>query len=960
MLAARLPYPYLHVRGARALPDPLSVMLRNIFSNWALLPVQLLVLAISTPVQIHALSVPVQSVWLTVASLTSILGLLILGVPMASVRFIAGHLARKEIEQANQVISTCLGICLALGAAALVVGGGLWFFFEHTYLRSAAWQTLSPATLRDARIAYWLSVLQVALGFVMTLPFGILDAQLDFVARNGVKIGGLLLRLAVIVVVLPRIPSLVVVALSQLGVTVLEFVIALVIIRRSWPELRFDLRGFDRGRVRDILGFSIFAMLLNMGSQLAFQSDQLVINAFSTPDEGLFFDIGNKPFPILTQLVLGIGMVMMPTATRLQATGELRELRADFLKWSKVAYSMALLVGVYLLVLAPEFDAMWMGPSFAMSSGRVTRVLMLSFLFFLPVRGVASPMLMGLGKPALPAFAFLAMGLTNLAISLLLVKPLGIYGVAVGTAIPCVFFAVAVAVLACRESGVRLGEYFGYVMLRPSLGVIPPIFLLYFIKRGLHVFNIFASRAVELPRLVFSGVAMVGLFVVVWILYVYRNDPYLDLPSRFDRFVPRALRGTTTGRAVVSLTGLGVILGSGLLALALRHAEPIVGFLLSIAAVMLVLLTVLAEIVAREIVRRRGGYYRYTPYYRERKQHEPDRMPGFSATATIEINAAGERGDPPPAAGERCYRVLVVGGSAAECAFLDQRQTWAGVVQRVLNEPAHLAALGAPQVHVGNVSRAIVPVEQMSFMLRKILPRYRELDALLLMVGAADVVSWVERGAPPAVPAAEYGPDRLFEHHPEIRWGWRPRQTALWRTLAELNRRFRRPVVVNPASTSWIHDVRRKRAETPGRIDEMPDAAPMLDHFEEHLRALLETARAHARRVILVRQPWFGPNPTPEEEAMFWNYGLGRPYKEKVSRYFTPRVVDALMRSMDPRAVAVASAMGLEHVDVPGRIEHSARTFYDELHFTPAGAEQVGRIVADAVLVRARATSAVA
>src|SRR6185436_19495514 len=119
----------------------------------------------------------------------------------------------------------------------------------------------------------------------------------------------------------------------------------------------------------------IFAMLLNMGSQLAFQTDQLVINADRGPESGLFFDIGNKPFPILTQLIMGIGMVMMPTATRLQATGELRELRADFLKWSKVAYSLVLLVGAYLLVLAPEFDAMWMGPSFAMPSGQVTRVL---------------------------------------------------------------------------------------------------------------------------------------------------------------------------------------------------------------------------------------------------------------------------------------------------------------------------------------------------------------------------------------------------------------------------------------------------------------------------------------------------------------------------------------------------------------------------------------------------------
>jgi len=345
--------------------------------------------------------------------------------------------------------------------------------------------------------------------------------------------------------VLTRIPSLVVVALIQCAVTALEFGVSMVIIRRSWPEIRFGLRGFDRGRLRLILGFSLFAMLLNVGSQLSFQSDQLVINHYASPDEGTFFDVGNKFFPPLLQLILGIGMVMMPAAAKLQATGNIAELRGVFLKWSKVAYSLALLVGVYLLVLAPEFLAWWMGPSYALNSGRVTRVIMLSFLLFLPVRGVAAPMLMGLGKPVLVSFAFLGMGAINLGLSIWLMAPLGIFGVAVGTAIPCGLFALGVAWMGCREIDVSFSEYLGYVMLRPTLGVIPPILLLYLLKRGLHIFHIFASRWTEFFPLLFSGLVMVGSFFVMWAVFVYRNDPYVDFSSRFERFFPRALRRKT-------------------------------------------------------------------------------------------------------------------------------------------------------------------------------------------------------------------------------------------------------------------------------------------------------------------------------------------------------------------------------------------------------------------------------
>lgn len=521
-------------------------MLRNIGSNWALLVIQTGVMMCLTPIQISALGTPVQGVWLTIASLTSTLGLLILGVPMASVRFLAGHVARNEVEEANTVIATCLGVCLSLGAGALAIGSGLSLFFEHTYLGSEAWRALGPDVVHQARIAFWISIAQVCFGFVWQLPYGILDAHEAFVARNGVKIAGLLLRLLVVVVLLRLYPSVVVVACGQIGVMLVEFTVARMIIRRSWPALRFSLRGFDRGRLRTILGFSLFAMLASAGSLLSFQSDQMVINAFRDPEQGTYFDVGNKFFPVLVGFVISIGMVMMPRATKLQANGQMAELRAEFLKWSKLAYSLALLVGIYLMVLAPEFIAWWVGPrlarSFAVPSGQVTRVLMFSFLFFLPVRGVASPILMGLGKPALPALAFLAMGIANLAISVALVKPLGIFGVAVGTAIPCLLFAGGVVWIACRETAVPLSNYIAYVMVRPTLGAIPPVALLYLLKRGLHVFNIDAPRWAEFIPLFVTGVGMIIVFLATWLFFVYRDDPYFDIATRAQRFLPHALR----------------------------------------------------------------------------------------------------------------------------------------------------------------------------------------------------------------------------------------------------------------------------------------------------------------------------------------------------------------------------------------------------------------------------------
>ena len=93
-------------------------MLKNIGSNWALALVQIIVMMQLTPVQVAALGPDANGAWLTIASLSGLLGLLILGVPMASVRFISQHAAAKDLDKVNEAVSTCLGICLALGASA--------------------------------------------------------------------------------------------------------------------------------------------------------------------------------------------------------------------------------------------------------------------------------------------------------------------------------------------------------------------------------------------------------------------------------------------------------------------------------------------------------------------------------------------------------------------------------------------------------------------------------------------------------------------------------------------------------------------------------------------------------------------------------------------------------------------------------------------------------------------------
>ena len=512
-------------------------MFKYIGSSWLLTIVQVVVMMQLTPFMLGVFNAEAAAtgnpdavyggsygLWLVIVAMTGVLRLFIIGVPMASVRFLSQCIEQEDNDAYAKVLSTCISMCLVLGGAAVLVGGGLYFFFDAKYLSGDAVSTLGPEALRGARIAYLMVVVQLGAGFVGRLPYAILAAHHDFYHRNAIQAGELVLRLVLTMLLLSMDADIIYLAVIQFISLSLEFLVAMTIVKRRHPHVRFTTASYDKSRVRSIVSFSLFTMLLNVGAMLAFRIDALVIGSSSYASMGVtIYDNGNKFFEYMISLVLGIGLVVMPFATRMKTRGDITELNKIFFKWSKVALSIALCIGLYLLVLGPEFLRTWLEHDYRSESGVVTQILVVSFFFFLPVRGVALPIMMGLGLPRVPALALLSMGGLNLAISLALVEPYGVYGVAIGTAIPNTLFAIFIVRLVCKELSVTVFSYLKYVVAKAAVGSVIPVAFLVWCKQGLQVQGWY--------EVVGAGAGMVALFGLTWIFFVYRNDEHLDLRS---------------------------------------------------------------------------------------------------------------------------------------------------------------------------------------------------------------------------------------------------------------------------------------------------------------------------------------------------------------------------------------------------------------------------------------------
>ena len=359
--------------------------------------------------------------------------------------------------------------------------------------------------------------------------------------------------------------------------------------------------------------------------------------------------------------------------------------------------------------------------------------------------------------------------------------------------------------------------------------------------------------------------------------------------------------------------------------------------------------TVAAELACRWWIRRRTGYYVWLPGMRLELRQSVDVFTQVEPRVRFEVNADGERGGDVSRVSTGLFRVLVAGGSSAECLALDQPTSWPGVLEQLLSTDQARRTLGVSAVHVGNIARSGIGSRQLDLILEHVLPRYGRLDALVIMVGASDMLRWLEEDAPPSL-GPEPDAEDVFSSHPRQVFGWTPRRSAVFALAGRLRRRWLRSVEVREEAGSWLTAARTMRAEARETRHTTPDPGVMLSAFDEHFRRLLRRAQLYAERVLVVRQPWFDREPTAVEAAHFWHGGVGKAWKQTIDVFYGLDVLSDLMGRIDARAAAIAGELGIPHVDLRPILMPNLDHYFDMFHYTPRGAAVVGQALARVLL----------
>ena len=399
---------------------------KNVMASWGSLLTHLGVGLFLSPYIIHRLGDEAFGVWVLVFSLTGYYGLLDLGIRQSVIRYVARFSASGDEEQLARFTNTCLFTYTSIAMLALLVTGICAWYLP-------AWFRISPGLLPTARILVLISGAGTALSFPLSVFAGILAGLQDFVQPHGTQMGVSLLRGLLILLVLHDGAGLLGLACVTVGLGVLSNVLMIFMIP-STLHLRWEWRFIDLQTWRAMMGYSSVAFLVVVADKLRFQSEALVIGAFLSSRAITYFSIGSKLVEYATAVVQGMSQIFTPMSSQFDATGDLHKLRQVFVVGNRACALTIFPLCILLIVLGKPIIVGWMGAKY-LSSYTILLVLLLPKTLYL-AQASSVKILLGMGRHQRLAAVLLMEGTADLILGSILVRPLGILGVALGTAIP--------------------------------------------------------------------------------------------------------------------------------------------------------------------------------------------------------------------------------------------------------------------------------------------------------------------------------------------------------------------------------------------------------------------------------------------------------------------------------------------------------------------------------------------
>jgi O-antigen/teichoic acid export membrane protein len=424
----------LALLGSEPTEETLTVA-KNVSTRYLAIAIEMLVGVVVLPYNVSHLGQSAYGLWMLAASVTAYFSILDMGYSGALVKFVAQYRARRDLRALNEILSTTFCLFALLGAVTYLAAIVLAVYLDRLF-------HLSPDQAYLGRIVLLVTSLNVAGGTVFSVYGGVINGFQRYDLNNIVGTISSVITAVVNVAVLALGYGLAELVIATTAVRVLTYWVYRANAYRVFPGLRLSVRGFRRARLREVTMFSVYMLLIDWAKKVNYSVDTLVIGVFMNTSAVAVWSVGQRLAEATQRLTNQLNDVLFPTVVDNDASSRVGRLQAIFLQGTKLSLATVIPIGGALMLMAGPLVRAWVGPDF---SGAVIVLQLLSLTVIVRVGdATATTLLKGAGSHRLVAYTTVATAAVNLGLSIVLVKSIGLTGVALGTFIPVCTTAIFV------------------------------------------------------------------------------------------------------------------------------------------------------------------------------------------------------------------------------------------------------------------------------------------------------------------------------------------------------------------------------------------------------------------------------------------------------------------------------------------------------------------------------------
>ena len=495
-------------------------------SNWLTFAAALAVAFLLTPHLIRSLGPGRYDVWCVVEAILAYFTLLDLGVGAFLVRATARATATGEEDRLNRVCSASLAIFSGAGLVAVAIGTPVALFTGPRLGDRVG----DPA---DATAFMVVMLANLALSLPLSVFPSVLEGLERYTAKSAVKGIALAVKAAGYLIVTWDGGTLLPLAVVSIVVALAESVALAGLCYWYWPSLRFSAGLIDRATLRDVRGYSTDAFLAMLAGRVSFQTGAILIGVFLPTGQVTAFATAARLVDYAKTLLRTVTTTLTPGIAAMEAQGDRDGVRRLFLTGTRVVLYLVLPVNVGVMLFGEPFLRRWVGAEVALGSYPALVVLSLT-LGIGVAQSMAGRVMYGLGHLKWYARLALFEAALNALMTVVLIGPYGVVGVAVAVTVPNLIFCVVTIAMACRATGTTRREYL-VTWANPLSVVLVPI-------------TIWLWLGPVLPTWpgVIGGVAMgiVPYVVVVLVVASVGRVDAMRSPTSRNRSVSHILRPT--------------------------------------------------------------------------------------------------------------------------------------------------------------------------------------------------------------------------------------------------------------------------------------------------------------------------------------------------------------------------------------------------------------------------------